>query len=162
MKTLFKTLISVATVSILTGCASSQPNAPTMTKKNDGTVMITAKTKQIDNDNLSAFQENHLEFKNDLKLTLHKASEYTLKNGFTHFVIVNKNTNNMKGFPLNTFKDMEEYCNASYYTKDDLKSKCANFMAYAKAYTKMKILPMKNPPYYLSAFDAESTLKETK
>ena len=29
------------------------------------------------------------------------------------------------------------------------------------AYTMMKILPIKNPPYYLSAFDAASTLKET-
>lgn len=162
MKTILKTILAITTISILTGCAGSQPIAPTIAKQNDGTVLIKTKAEKNKNDNLSIKEKILFEYTNDLKLTLNKASEYAINNGFSHFVIVSNNTNNFNGFPLNTFKDMNEYCNASYLTNEDIKSKCGNFMAYGSSYNEMKIIALNNPDYTISAFDAKTTLQETK
>lgn len=163
MKTILKTILAITTISILTGCAGSQPFAPKIEKSENGVISIKVKTSSIETEGLSQKEKNYLEYSNDLKLSLQKAAEATLNSGNTHFIIINTNENQLQGFPINTFKDLNDYCLADYKTDKELKGKCSNFMAKAgKTSTNIKILTLKNPNYTIPAFDAKTTLQETK
>lgn len=164
MKTLIKTLlIGITSTLILSGCAgSSQPLPPKTTKTENGVILIQAKAPKVADDSLSTKEKIALRYENDLRLSFKKASEYTLKNGYTHFVIVNRANNHLKGFPLTSFKDISDYCLADYRTDDELKGKCGFMRGVSKIRTQLKIIPVKNPSYLFSSIDASEMLEEIK
>lgn len=93
-----------------------------------------------------------------IKRGLKVSSEYALKNNKSHFMLVNEDlTNNLIGFPINTYADLKELC---FKTNRDSSIKNLCIEISEKLYSTYRIVLLDNPSYEIIAFDAKSVLEE--
>lgn len=99
----------------------------------------------------------------DLKVEVLILAQEGKKNGFKYFAVINKNINNLQGFPITKINDLHEYCNAYklYKDADYFKRRCPNIRGIKIVYFKKAIpgLPLWNIERVLKSEDAKETLK---
>lgn len=163
---IYKTILAGVIASIaLTGCGmGGKPvvlRTPTMKVDNGVKEIELQINKFSDSIKADSIPERQvIARQKGLKLAFDEAAKETLKEGKTHFVVLNGGNNAFNGFPLNTLNDLNHYCFASYYTKKEMKSKCGNIVKFNNGYVNLKFYPISNPPYAIAAFNAEDILKE--
>lgn len=170
MKTIFKTLLAGITATlILTGCGgANQPVLATLPKieKNENGIIIIKQSVNKFSDEVkgnSPFEEYTKAYKIGMNSVFEKASKETLSQGKTHFIVIDKITNGLEGFPLTKVNDIAEYCLGNYLTKE-LKNKCKedSLIDFRTNIITLKVLPLNNPDYTIPAFDAKLVLEEIK
>ena len=101
-----------------------------------------------------------------IKAELLMAAQEGKKNGFKYFAVINKNINNLQGFPITKINDLHEYCYAYklYKDADYFKRRCPNIRGIKIVYFKKAIpgLPLWNIERVLKSEDAKEILKEVE
>lgn len=97
-------------------------------------------------------------------LFLYTAS-YSLKNNFSDFILLKENLNQAVGFPINTYKDLKDYCIKKDRSKnlESLSSAgCPIIANNGTNYKSIKFILINNPSYEITSFNAKDVLEEIK
>lgn len=146
-----KLIITTALLSIIFSGCSKKTVEPTEAVMETGKyeVLVTAEAnKEIDD-------ENDLFYKDMIKRAMKKAAETTLKFEKTHFALVSMRTNNMAGFPINTYQNLQKFClsDLNAFECDSIKHKNRSTL---------KLLLLSDLDYRMIAFDAKQVLEDIK
>lgn len=102
------------------------------------------------------YKENNLMLRQALELV----SKKTLAEGKTNFILVNNDTNNLIGFPMNTYEDLNKYC-LNYNRDSSLEIKCYVFSElYSQGTAIFRFVILDTVDYKIASFDAKKVLEE--
>jgi hypothetical protein len=166
--TILKTIIlGTLAAGFFSGCGMGNkpvlPSAP-KTQLDNGVIKVEQNVNKF-SDTIKAdsnFLKFAIAYKKGLKSAFDEAANKTLESGNTHFILLSKGSNGLKGFPLNTINDVAEYCLGRYLTDKELKNKCKKegLISFNNGYVNLSVFPLKNPNYTIASFDAKEVLKE--
>lgn len=153
---------------LFSGCSRKDIPIPksSIEKDKDGIINVhTGKNQNLfyedlDDDRVERIQRRYRENEDVLRRALIEASEYTIKEGKTHFAIVNDGTNHLIGFPINTFQNLKDYCFKFDREQNTIKTQCS-FMLFGVKEIYLKIVLLENTPdYKTNAIEAKRMLAE--
>ncbi len=159
---------------IFSGLFASQIQNEPFVKEKDGVLEIYAEApsdlKEKFDDNGSwysgvVYKQNNL-YRFELQEALKKASQESLRRGFKYFAIVNKEINNLQGFPINNYEDLKNYCFAGQGNMNhgtDFSAGGKSAVRYRGIFRDngifLKIIPMNESHQYF-LWNAEEVMKE--
>jgi len=148
-KSLITTTLLLGTL-LFTGCSTKEiePKTEIIETSKEEIIVSAKKNKQIDDD-------SELYYKDMIKRSMKKAGEETLKREKTHFALVSMRTNNLAGFPINTYKNLQRFClsDLNSFECDSIKHKDSS---------NLKIILLSDLDYRIIAFNAKEVLEDIK
>lgn len=170
MKKYLLTFSLIALGLLFSGCADKtiypiKPNS--ISGGADGTMQVgihkdrnlsNAEFNKSENNNLNkrTYKANNLMLKQALELI----SKKTLEEGKTNFILVNNDTNNLVGFPFNTYNDLNKYC-LNYDRNTSLEINCSVFEEFYEINRAVfKFVILDTVDYRIASFDAKKILEE--
>lgn len=147
MKKAIKYAILGATALFMSGCGGAM-NSVKVTKKKDNFYSYST---------VYAFHNSNNNIFYNIKVELLMAAQEGKKNGFKYFAVINKNVNNLQGFPINKPKDLHEFCQAYriYKKADFYKLRCPDIGGVEG----VKVVYFKEPIPGLALYNIERILK---
>lgn len=141
---------------IFSGCANNQ----SVLEKNEKYTIIQDKDGIILE--MNAYKMKDEEVLENLFLY---TANYSVKNNSSNFILVKDRVNQAIGFPINTYKDIKEYCikNDRNKSLESLSSAgCPMIANNGTNYKSVKFILIDNPSYDVISFNAKDVLEEIK
>jgi hypothetical protein len=148
-KSLITTTLLLTTSLFISGCASKEIK-PTETAMEIGEYQVLVEAEAN-----KTMTEGDLFYKDMIKRVMKKSAETTLQFQKTNFSIINITANNTAGFPINTYKNLQKFC------ESDLNSyECSAIKN--KYRSTLKLLLLSDVDYRIITFDAKEVLEDIK
>jgi len=123
------------------------------------------KNKNIKVQNLEDFIWDKSKMPKQLAETFYTAAIYGKQHGYSYFAITKKNTDNLSGFPINSFDEMLKYCQLK--GKGHFRSMCWNYNRNGESIiigdsVSLKVRYFKKPIPGLFLYNIDETIKQTE
>lgn len=163
MKKMFGLVALVITFILFSGCAKIE-NVPVVSKIENSQVVEINVNEGFSPKVLGKIRSSQL---TELYLYdgIKKAAEYSLSQGYTHFVVLNEGINNFEGFPISNYQDLRSYCFSykveSKFYHGSTSGKCKNISEAGRETITLRILPI-NEMENVFSWNAKEVLAELK
>lgn len=163
--------LSLLTFLLFTGCA--QNNLPTTDSSkfyniDESTKLVEAKffepdivsyNNTLNTSNLNKKQNSYIKLNTNLRKAIKMAANETIKNNKTHFIITQKNMNQLYDVPFVHFKEINEYCFKSFFYDFVYYGACSDIMR-DNISSVFKFEMLNNPDYKTPAINAKDIINE--
>lgn len=165
MNKFFKTIVlTIFSFFVFVGCSGKDPilEGSLKVKKEDKVLTVKQKVnpfnETLEKEGRTKNQRFIIATGIALDVVLKEIAEETLRQGDSHFVIINDDVNGFLGFSLNNKKDLLEYCLGDMYTDKELNGKCRSTVDWY--FVEIKALLGSNFHYTIASWDAKKVLEE--
>lgn len=167
-------LICILMALLMSGCSPKSVVLPTEDKskiiniQSDKNLKITealywekdivAYNSELNTSELSPQKKLYVKINTNLRKALKIAAEETIKNNKSHFIIVEKNMNQLYDVPLVEFKNINDYCFKGFFYEFKPYGACSSLIGNTGSYFKFEMVD--NPDYTIPAINAKEIINE--
>lgn len=119
---------------------------------------IVTYNSELNTSELSPRKKSYVKMNTNLRKVLKMAAEEAIKNNKSHFIIVEKNMNQLYDLPLVEFKNINDYCFKGFFYEFKPYGACSSVIGEIGSYFKFEMVD--NPDYTIPAINAKEIINE--
>lgn len=119
---------------------------------------IVTYNSELNTNELSPRKKSYVKMNTNLRKVLKMAAEETIRNNKSHFIIVEKNMNQLYDLPFVEFKNINDYCFKGFFYEFKPYGACSSIIGESESYFKFEMVD--NPDYTIPAINAKEIISE--